>query len=113
MGNLSFKKLRQKNVRRCRRFHKLKDWSISDWTLALVGEAGELANLAKKHKRGDKTYWEKGKEKKVNNRALGLELADVVIYADLLSARLGIKLEDLIIEKFNEVSKRCGSKINL
>jgi NTP pyrophosphatase (non-canonical NTP hydrolase) len=113
MNNLSFKNLRKKNVRRSRKFHRLHDWSITDWTLALVGEAGELANLAKKHKRGDKTYWEKGKEKKVNKRALGMELADVVIYADLLAARLGIKLEDLIIEKFNEVSKRCGSKIQL
>ncbi len=35
---------------------------------------------------------------------------DVVIYADLLAARLGMSLNDFVMWKFNEVSLRRGSR---
>ncbi len=40
--------------------------------------------------------------------AIAEEVADTVIYADLLAARLGIALEEAVIAKFNEVSIRNG-----
>lgn len=41
----------------------------------------------------------------MNNRAFADELADVIIYADLIAARLGIDLGDAVRRKFNEVSE--------
>lgn len=43
------------------------------------------------------------------------EVADVAIYPDLLAARLGIDLEQVIVKKFNEVSDKVKSnyKLNL
>lgn len=40
---------------------------------------------------------------------VGKELADVVIYADLWAQHLGLDLEELIRNKFNEVSVRHGA----
>ena len=44
---------------------------------------------------------------------LALELADVVIYADLLAERLGIDLGAAVRTKFNEVSDRRNIDIRL
>ena len=41
------------------------------------------------------------------------ELADAIIYADLLATRLDVSLEDAIIRKFNEVSERMGSQFKI
>jgi len=41
------------------------------------------------------------------------EIADMVIYADLLAQRLGRKLEDAIKNKFNQTSDKVGSDIKL
>ena len=41
------------------------------------------------------------------------EVADVVIYLDLLAHSLGFKLEDLVAEKFNIVSERKNVEIYL
>ena len=41
------------------------------------------------------------------------EIADTVIYADLLAARLDLSLEISIRNKFNEVSSKIGSDIRL
>ena len=64
--------------------------------LGLCGEAGEFANMAKKRKKG----------KDIPIKELGKELADIVMYCDLAAASLGISLEEYVIKKFNEVSKR-------
>ena len=45
--------------------------------------------------------------------AIADEIADVVIYADLLAARLGVNLEAAVQRKFNEVSQRVGSSIRI
>ena len=94
---LTFDKLRICNVARCNgTFHPIKEWSLTDWATALAGEVGEACNLIKKLRRGEK----------ISVHEIGNELADVVIYADLLAARLGLDLGILVTKKFNEVSGR-------
>ena len=83
------------------------DWSIAEWTNAMAGEAGEACNIAKKLIRGDYT------DEKEGIVELLKELADVVIYADLCAQRVGMPLEIAIVQKFNEVSKRVGSSVQL
>ncbi len=97
---LSFEQLRQTNVPRCEQvFHKLTDWSPTDWSNAMAGEAGETCNLTKKLRRGEVIATER----------IAMELADVVIYADLLAARMGIDLGEAVRVKFNQVSEKRGS----
>lgn len=106
-AQLGFAELRLANVTRCEKaFHLLDAWSPADWMLACTGELGEAANLIKKVKRGDFELDEKRSE-------IGEELADVVIYLDLLAANLGIDLGEATRRKFNIVSERRGSDIKL
>jgi len=102
--NLTFAELRDANVRRCNKyFHPLKKWSATDWGCALSGEVGELCNFLKKIRRGQKIPVIK----------LAKELGDIICYADLLAARLGIDLTTATRNKFNEVSRRKKSDITL
>jgi NTP pyrophosphatase (non-canonical NTP hydrolase) len=106
---LTFERLREANVARCEDvFHPLKSWSLTDWACAMAGEAGEACNVVKKTHRGD--YRADPKKAKSD---LAAELADVVIYLDLLAARAGIDLGDAVIEKFNRVSHVRGSDVTL
>ncbi|MEM6750743.1 MAG: hypothetical protein AAF612_09760 [Planctomycetota bacterium] len=99
---LRFDVLRLHNTQRSSEvFHPVNEWSPTDWACAMAGEAGETCNLVKKLRRGEP----------VAPHEIGKELADVVIYADLLAARLGLDLGRCVVEKFNEVSRRTGSKI--
>ena len=125
---LLFAELREQNVKRCVAAfkHELADWSPLEWSGAMCGESGEAANVAKKIVRGDwrwpdqnraackeRTYEEAEAERKRLIHEYGLELADVVCYADLCAARLGIDLAAVVREKFNAVSARRGSEIVL
>ncbi len=105
---LTFRRLRETNVRRCQDAFKrcLTDWSLAEWSNAMAGECGEACNLTKKMLRGDR-----GGKKDI--KELGKEIADVIVYADLLAAAAGIDLEKAVIQKFNEVSDRKKSKIKL
>jgi NTP pyrophosphatase (non-canonical NTP hydrolase) len=115
---LDLRALREASVKRCEQsFTTCRDWTPADWSNAMAGEAGELlelllpmitrtntiCNLTKKIQRGDDLPLEE----------VGKEIADVVIYADLLSHRLGIDLSDAIRKKFDEVSARVGSDVLL
>lgn len=109
---LTFAELRAANLARCRHWHQggIEDWSFADWLLATVGELGEAANVAKKLKRiqdgipGNKP----GEDEATLRAALGKEIADVMIYLDLLAAREGIDLAAAVIAKFNATSERVG-----
>lgn len=111
MNSLSFKQLRKANLKRAKRWHPkgLNDWSVNDWLVAFGGEAGEALNAGKKYRRIVSSVQQNGnvpanvKEAKEN---IMKEIADTLIYADLVAARLGMSLEDAIIEKFNEISIR-------
>lgn len=114
--NLDFNELRGANVRRCEEvFHPLTDWSPTDWATAMAGECGEACNEVKKLRRldgADNEQDEPAKREELKTK-IGKELADLVIYADLLAARLGINLGSAVIEKFNEVSAKRGSTFTL
>lgn len=89
---LSFAHLRAVNVARCVEgwHHPIDSWSLADWLVALGGEVGEALNIVKKLNRardgiiGNAT----GPDQLLDD--LADELADAVIYADLLAARFGV-----------------------
>lgn len=113
MSDLTFAELSAGNRQRAERWHpgfpEDDDWSGADWSNAMCGEAGEAANVVKKLRR-----IETGKAGTPDSELWGLqkslakELADIVIYADLLAAKYGINLGVSIVSKFNEVSERVG-----
>jgi len=101
---LTFNDLRETNVARCLDvFHPLDSWSNSDWATAVAGETGEMCNLIKKRRRGES----------IADKDIADELADIVIYVDLLAAKLGIDLADAVASKFNRVSDERSSKFRL
>jgi NTP pyrophosphatase (non-canonical NTP hydrolase) len=106
---LSFDELRAANIERTEAptprgwGHPLNAWSPLEWAGALCGEAGEVANKCKKLRRGDA----------IETSAIGAELADVVIYADLLCARLGLNLGVFVRETFNAKSRERGMTVFL
>lgn len=111
---LSFDRLRSVNVERCERWHPgFRDynasWTLADWSNAMCGEAGELANVVKKIRRVQTGTVNTG-DPAVKDliRMAGEELADVVTYVDLLAAILGIDLGCAVAEKFDAVSRRHG-----
>jgi NTP pyrophosphatase (non-canonical NTP hydrolase) len=101
---LTFHSLRKANLDRCNKyFHKIDDWSFTDWACALAGEVGELCNFIKKAHRGQS----------ISKEEFAKEIADIQCYLDLLAARMNINLADCVIRKFNEVSDRKNCKIKL
>lgn len=94
---LTFEALRVANSTRCLRWHQtgLDEWSLADWCVAVGGEVGEALNVVKKLNRD-----RDGQPGNTRSRAellddLGDELADVVIYLDILvnaggDSRLGV-----------------------
>ncbi len=112
VAELSFGRLREVNVKRCEEvFHPLQDWSPTDWATAMSGECGEACNEVKKLRRLDGA--DRVKDSDLERQRLRMkaakELADLVIYADLLAARLNINLGEAVVEKFNQVSTERGS----
>ena len=113
-------KLRELSVERCERyFFPLNAWNVLEWAGAAAGEAGETANVAKKIRRLETyaiydLYGEINKDKRDKLMAqLGDEVADTIIYLDLLCASQGIDLEDAVRRKFNQVSDKYGFKKTL
>ena len=116
-NGLTFRALRGANVARLPQFRNANgaaahlkedgsDWTPAQWLQAVVGELGEYANKRKKYERGDISYEEFWTE-------AWKELADVVIYLDLLALQLNIDLGVAVMDKFNEVSERVGSSVRL
>ena len=108
---MTYADLRAVNVTRCERWHGpgSDPWSLADWSNALCGEAGELANVIKKIRRQETGAVNQGDPSMAALKAAaGLELADVVIYADLLAHQLGVDLETVVKAKFNKVSEKYG-----
>lgn len=82
------------------------DWTITDWTNAMCGEAGEAANVAKKLKRLKKSNLPAHREKL--RSWLGEEIADTVIYAFLTADAAGLDLEAEIVRKWDRTSQEIG-----
>lgn len=111
---LTFDRLTEVNTSRAARWHPGfpgpdSTWTIADWSNALCGEAGELANVIKKLRRYQCGLRGEGDPTVEDLLAQAAEeLADVITYADLLAARLGVDLPLAIVDKFNKVSERQG-----
>lgn len=105
---LTFQELRKTQLSRSNRWHKgsINDWSLSDWGVAAGGEMGEALNVIKKLNRERDRIVGNTKTEVELTADLGEEIADTVLYLDLLAARAGIDLEDAIIKKYNLVSKK-------
>lgn len=80
------------------------DWTPAQWLQAVVGELGELANVMKKNDRGDLT--EAGFRMMARQ-----EIADVLIYLDILAYQLGADLGQCALDTFNDVSERVGAEV--
>ena len=79
--------------------HSGADWTMNDWFTAMTGEVGEAGNILKKIRRRDFTLDEARDQ-------LASELADVVIYLDLLANKAGIDLGKAVIDTFNRKSDK-------
>lgn len=79
------------------------------FAVELAGEVGELCNVIKKLHR--QIYGVPGSIASLVD--LAEELADVIIVADLLAAKVGINLNAAVIEKFNRVSQKRGFRTEL
>ena len=108
--DLTFKRLRDVSWGRAKYWHIGKSWTPSEWMTAFVGEVGEAANIIKKMNRfrdglpGNKP----GVTPQSLHEGLAEELADCMIYLDLLAASIGVDLEEEVIKKFNKTSERLG-----
>lgn len=116
--DLTLHQLRNANVERCEgAFHPIEAWSLTDWACAAAGEMGETCNVVKKLRRLDINSGFSRQTEQWDPHGLftdlGDEIADTVIYLDLLAARAGINLSDAVRAKFNAVSERIGSGVKL
>lgn len=102
-------KLRSLSVERCEAyFFPLQEWSVLEWAGAAAGEAGETANVAKKMRRMQSMKVVDPEKFAKRHEQLGEEVADTIIYLDLLCASQGIDMEEAIRAKFNKVSAEHG-----
>jgi NTP pyrophosphatase (non-canonical NTP hydrolase) len=111
MSDLNFKDLRTANVTRCERWHPPSSvpWSAADWSNATCGEVGEMANVIKKIRRHETGAVNQGDPSLEDLKKMAAaEMADVVIYVDLLANYLGVDLGEAIKAKFNKTSERYG-----
>jgi NTP pyrophosphatase (non-canonical NTP hydrolase) len=107
----------EKNRQRCETTdgfnHRLTDWSVSDWLVAVLGELGEAANVVKKLNRvRDGVAGNKETEAELQVK-LVRELADAFIYLDLTFQRLGLRTEEVVREVFNAKSEQINSPIRV
>jgi NTP pyrophosphatase (non-canonical NTP hydrolase) len=84
------------------------DWTIAEWGNAMAGEAGEACNIAKKIRRGDFA-----ENPELGFQLLLEEIADVIIYADIMAFRAGGSLGEAVKFKFNKTSVRVGCDIRI
>src|SRR5271166_2680542 len=110
--SLDLATLRAADLERAQMWHggTIKGWSTMEWAAAMCGEAGEAANVAKKLKRMDDGIVSANNfcSREDGVRELAKELADTLIYIDLVAAREGIDLAKAVIDAFNRVSEREG-----
>lgn len=109
MKPLDFETLRQVNKERCVRWNGGKSVyaeSLRDWALAMIGEAGEVCNVIKKIGRAETGKVGNDLSSGALKEKLADEIADVIIYCDLLAARADINLSVAVAKKFNDVSIR-------
>jgi len=114
---LTFALLRLRNVTRCDSWPQpLHRQTPSDLGCAVASEAGQLCEQLGRLRRHLQVTCPSRYRSTVAaeiTRQLGREIADLVLYADLLAARLDLPLEHLLAARFNEVSEELGSSVKL
>jgi NTP pyrophosphatase (non-canonical NTP hydrolase) len=112
-ASLTFAQLRAVNAARAARWHPGfpydGKWNGADWSNAAAGEMGEACNVVKKLRRqetGGRGALDP--EPYVLIGKLADEIADTIIYLDLLAAFYGIDTAEAVIRKFDAVSVREG-----
>jgi len=109
---LSFRTVSKVNLERALLWHQggLEEWTISDWAVAMAGEAGEVCDAIKKLRRVECAVASNNTKQPVNReaavKAAAQELGDTFLYLDLLAQRLGLSIEDCIRDTFNRISVR-------
>ncbi len=98
---LTFNALRQANTTRQIEWESGTSFSLEYLGNAMAGECGEACNVIKKLVRN--RLGARGNTATVAD--LGEELADIIIYADLIARKEGIDLGDAVRDKFNKTSK--------
>lgn len=112
MHELTFNDFSDMNKARCEHIrgfnHKLNSWSTSDWMTATMGELGEAANVIKKLNRvRDGIPGNSETEAELKSK-LAEEIADSFIYLDLLAQSCGMRMEQIIRNKFHRTSLKIG-----
>lgn len=108
---MTFAEISKVNLERALLWHPggLEEWSVSDWSNAMAGEAGEVCNAVKKLRRWECQIQD---SRSIPPEELKLKIAreigDTYLYLNLLSLRLGIDIEQAIIDTFNRVSIQEG-----
>ena len=102
-------KLKAANIQRQREWDSDKQLSLLFYGVALAGEVGEACNIIKKFERIRLGL--KGGSATVDQ--LAVELADIVIYADLIATRAGIDLPKVVRETFNAKSEELDFKTRI
>ena len=106
-NHINFADLRRANLKRLREFGHgdlETGWSEMEWGCALAGEAGELCNILKKINRQLPDDLPVAQLRMMAAK----EIADTLIYLDLIAAKLDINLSFITKFKFNEVSEKRG-----
>lgn len=106
---LTFNQLRAANVERAKEWDPEDKLSRLFYAVALAGEVGEACNAVKKMEREEAQV----AGSRTSLSELGKELADIVIYADILARKAGINLGQAVQDKFNETSRKYGMKTRI
>lgn len=130
MSDLSFNEFQNAQVSRAARWHQddLEPWSGADWSGAMMGEIGEVAeemislfllarlteaaghgaDTVKKLRRLETGAEHIGAERDELRKKLGNELADAFAYMSNIANHYDIDLAEAVRGKFNEVSDKYG-----
>lgn len=128
--SLTLDAIREANLSRTPRWHgpgwltPEDPWSLADWANAMQGESGEAGNIVKKLRRIEAGMWDSQLYPGDSTAKLAMlpsqeahlrliekladEIADTILYADLLAAKAGIDLTAAVRRKFNRVSEAQG-----
>lgn len=115
---MTFAEFSAANRRRCESpqgfNHTIGSWSLSDWITAAVGELGEAANVAKKLNRVRDGLGHLNDKSPDELEAMFVdELADTLIYLDLVAQSRGVNLWQAVVRKFNRTSAKIGYPVAL
>lgn len=78
--------------------------TMAEWACALAGEAGEVCDAVKKLSLFKAGLLRKEATEEGLIKNIGEEIADTVMYCDLLADHFGFNLEEIIVDKFNRKS---------